>query len=65
MDTELDRLSEFESNLKESVDLRNAKSIKERNWLLRKQQEDIKCLVTRAIEQLEERLALWEQFNER
>lgn len=65
IDTELDRLSEFEDSLKESIDTRDAKAIKQRNWLLRQRQEDIKYLLMEAIVQLEERLALWDRFSQR
>lgn len=65
MDRELDRLYEFENSLKESVDTKDARSIKQRNSLLKRRQEDIKCQLVAAIVQLEERLAMWDHFSER
>lgn len=65
MDIEFQELSNLEEKLKEAVDNKDIRNIKQKNWLLKQQQNDLKYQLVNLIFQLEEKLALWEHFNTR
>lgn len=65
MDAEFQELSNLEEKLKEALDSKDIRNIKQKNWLLKQQQNDLKYQLTGLIFQFEEKLALWEHFDTR
>lgn len=65
MDMEFRTLSEFEDQLKESIDIKETKKIKQKHWLLTQQQSDLKFQLSTHRFQLEEKIALWMLFDVR
>lgn len=63
IDLEFKTLTEFEDELKEAVDIKDTKKIKQKHWLLTQQQSDLKFQLSTHKFQLEEKIALWMLFD--
>ncbi len=65
MDGEFGKLNDLEEKLKEVADVKDIKDIRQKHWSLKKEQKERRYQLSVYALQMEEKLALWEHFNDR